>query len=475
MKRKLGSIVAVTAIAVAGLAPSSTAYAQSAYDTSFQTSITYQNVGNAPATIQFEFYPENNGTPTRVDRTLATGASSSIFVGGLTELANFRAGSAVVSSDQPIVATTVQIAPSTSPVRNRLLSNGFNRGSNKQLIATVLKNRFNSSTKFSVQNSGTTAASGTIKFFNADAGGAEVGAARQTITNLAPGAARYFDASGISALPSPFNGSATIEMTSGEVVAAAMELSTNGVTASAFESVTEGATKVFMPSALCDAFGGQRSAYAVQNTSATASTTVSVQYSNGGAPQVKTIGPGAKASFITCEAGVGANFSGSATITSSAAPIVAVSKVYGTTDATRGFSAASLGATQGAARIALPYVRFTQTQFESGQRQRTYIAIQNLGAELPAGSVTVKYIDKDGRVVGAPVSINVAIPQGGKVNSNPSQLGAAGAEFGYSGTQYGGGAIIEGPAGSQLIAVARVLTKNSGVEYGEDYNGTPIQ
>ena len=117
-------------------------------------------------------------------------------------------------------------------------------------------------------------------------------------------------------------------------------------------------------------------------------------------------------------------------------------------------------------------MRWTTTHLYDGTRQRSYIAIQNVGAELPAGAVTVKYYDKAGVLVGTDTL--GAIPSGAKVNSNAGNIGAA--EFGYypDGT-FGGSAIVEGPTGSQLAVIVRIQTHIGDVDMAEDYNGIAIQ
>jgi hypothetical protein len=100
------------------------------------------------------------------------------------------------------------------------------------------------------------------------------------------------------------------------------------------------------------------------------------------------------------------------------------------------------------------------------------IAIQNVGGNLAAGSVTVVYFDKDGNKVGTDTL--GAIANGAKLSSNASKIGAAGAEFGYIGGSFGGAVIVQGPVGSQLVVVARVETKVGSGTVGEDYNGIPI-
>lgn len=474
MKAKLFTLFVVLAIAVAGAVP---AFAQApAYQTAFTTSITYQNVDTAPTTqLNILFYATPTSTsPIIIPRDpLAAGAGTSVFIGGLNDISAGFKGTAVMQSDKRLVATLVQLPQNSETVRNRPLSNGFESGSQKILLATVLKNRFNTTSIFAVQNTDGQLNKITIQFYNTSA---------QLVHTIGPvdiqaGAGYYVDAGTVAALGSVFDGSAIVtaaraDNSNGSIVASVMELSTNGPGAMAFESVAQGATTVAMPSALCNAFGGQNSAYAVQNTSLTTDTSVTVTYSNG-VTHTLPIGKGSKASFVACNApGMPNNFSGSATITSTATPIVAIGKVYGL-----GLSTGFLGAPSGAAKLALPYVRWTQTQYESGQRQRTFIALQNVGsATIPAGSIKISYVNRDGVEVVAH-TLNADLVAGAKANSNPYfSSAAAAAEFGYEGG-FGGGAIITcSAANCELVAVARVTSKvpANGSTVGEDYNGIPV-
>lgn len=476
MKVKLFTVLMILAIAVAGFAPSP-AVAQ-AYNTSFTTSITYQNVDTAATTsLQIHFYATpTTATPITINRpNLAAGAGTSVFLGSLSEIdGNFR-GSAIMTSDRLLVATLVQV-PQSDTVKNRPLSNGFFSGASQALIATVLKNQFNTNSVFSVQNTDSELNTVTVRFYNTSA------ALIHTMTaDLAPGASTQVDAGQVSQLGASFNGAAVVTARragattdNGNIVATSLELSTNGTAASAFEGVTGGAQTIYMASALCNAFGGYNSAYAIQNTDLSTATNVTVTYSNG-ATETKNVGPGSKQSFIGCEAsGMANGFSGSATITSSATDVVAIGKVFGL-----GVSSAFLGDFTGAPKLALPYVRWSQSQYETGARQRAFIAIQNVGsAQIPAGALSISYKDKNGATV-VTHTFNSAIAVGAKVNSNPfvnSDAGAA--EFGYytDGT-FGGSAIVECTAANcEVVAVVRVQSRvpASGQTVGEDYNGIPV-
>ena len=475
MRRKL---IALLTAFVLGLTSVGLASAQSTgYTTSFTTSITYQNAGTGPAQITLTYFSEANGTAVASTPlpVLAKGASSSVFVGSVSQVGPTFKGSGVLSSDQPIVATLVQLPAGTSAVKNRPLSNGFSEGTARVLLATVLKNKFNATSVFSVQNAGSAPVSFQVKIFNAEA--PTNAPVVVPVTNLPAGSTKYFDMGTIAGLPAVLNGSAVVESTGGSLVATVMELSTTGIAVSAFEGIPSGANKVYMPSALCNAFGGQGTAYAVQNTG-TASTSVKVTYSPSGKSETKTVAAGAKASFHGCgDTGTlnVAGFNGSATIQAGpGGSIVAIGKVGGT-----GISSAFLGAASGAPKLALPYVRFSLSNFDAGlkNRQRTNIAIQNIGATaIAANQVTVQYVNSAGVVVATHTLGAMAVGQ--KLNTNPYfNSSAATAEFGYS-TPIGGGAIIQGPPGSQLVAVARVQSYTGtpgAIVTGEDYNGIPIQ
>jgi hypothetical protein len=470
---KLRKLSAVLIAALLSLLSTSLVSAQTtAYATSFTTSVTYQNVGSATANSSLTYFAENSATP--IQTTLAAlpaGAGSSVFVGSVSQVVAGFKGSAVLSSDQPMVATLVQVPAGTSSVKNRPLSNGFSTGASTVRLATVLKNQFSTTTVFSVQNAGSAAATFNVQLIPTSGATITI-----PVAGLPAGAAKYFDLGTLAQVPSPFNGSATISGSGVSLVATAMELSTSGTAVSAFEGVTGGASTVYMASALCKFnISGKEvnSAYAIQNVGGSA-VQARVTYSSGKIVTTASIPAGGKASVQGCDGGNATGFSGSATITTVPAggSLVAIGKVTGA-----GISSAFLGATAGSSKLALPYIRWSETQFSTGARQRAFIAIQNIGAALPANAISVRYVDANGATVGTH-TINTAVAAGAKVNSNPFILGAPAAEFGYSiPGKFGGGAIVQGPAGSQLVAVVRVVSfvSASNETVGEDYNGIPIQ
>lgn len=469
----LALLIVVSAVGVA--------FAQdTGYNVKYITSITYQNV-NEPAkagTVVFRFYNEKSGTSVDITRSIASGAGSSLFLGGLSgdeALPSNFLGSAVASSDVKVVATMVQI-PQSDTVKNRPLSNGFSAGNSQVLLATILKNQFQQSSRFSIQNASNGAIDITIEFYAAGSNTPALTLNGADEQGIPAGAAKYYDAGTLAGLPDPFNGSAVVTAveagttTPANIVGSVLEMQTASVGTRAFEGVNTGAQTVYMATALCNAFGGQTTNYAVQNVETSGSADVTVDY-GGGISETKNVAAGGKASFNACQAGAPNGFSGAATITSSA-DLVVIGKVGGA-----GRFTAWVGEPSGAQKLALPYVRWTsQANFDSGARQRGNIAIQNIGSG-PA-NITVTYLDKDGNTVGTHTINNVA--QFAKANSNAAAAtgdAARLAEFGYpegnGGSGFGGSAIIT--SNQDVIAVVRIASTTPAGVVNEDYNGIPVE
>lgn len=464
---KKSRVLVIVAALVMALTSVSVAFAQlPGYETPVITSITFQNATDEAAILTVDIYG-SSGTPvTTKQYNVPASSGNSIYLGDL--VTGNLVGSAVLSSDKEIVATAVQIPQSTT-VKNRALSNGFKAGTAEVLLATVLKNQFNTTSQFAIQNAGTNNTDIEVKFYEV---GNTTPVATITESNIAPGVSKYFDAGDLGQLPNPFDGSATVTASSGSIVGSVIEAQTNNVGIRAFEGVTEGSKTVYMATALCEGFG-TTTFYAVQNTGAS-NANVSVEYSNGGTDSA-TIAPGGKNSFSACNAsGVAAGFSGAAKITSDQ-DIVVIGKVGGS-----GRYTAFLGENGGGDTLALPYVRWSDSQYDTGKRQRAFIAIQNIGDSAVNG-VTVKYLDKTGAVIGTQTLASIAA--GGKANSkaiDASGDAAKLAEFGTPdsnpGGGFGGSVIIEGPSGSQLVAITRVASKvaATGATVAEDYNAVVI-
>ena len=178
------------------------------------------------------------------------------------------------------------------------------------------------------------------------------------------------------------------------------------------------------------------------------------------------------------------NYSGSAKLTSTGAPIVAIGKAQGSAGAgaaTADVFTAFLGEPQGSSKMALPFVRWANdanynNPANVGGKQRSFIAIQNL--ESTTIKVNVKYYAKSG---GSPVGTQTLTIAGfAKGNSDANSAGALGVagmnpgEFGYyTDNTFGGAVTVEADSTNptaKFIAIARVQHPGA----GEDYNAVAV-
>jgi hypothetical protein len=512
---KLISVAAVLAVIFGAMGAVQVTQAQSAKAASWVVSVTYQNVGTGPAHITVNFYKEGSATAIPFnplegigDGTLAAGAGASFYIGNVNGINDGWRGAAVMSADQPLVATVVQFSNDTG-FTMRLLSNGFQSSdaSDQYLIATSLLNKFSRTTVFSIQNVQNESIRATVKFYDAD----NNGQLAATVTHVIPAnSAKYVDMSnasdtGLPASKTVFNGSAIITAvlnsdgtTPAKVVAAASEYYTNRPVAANFEGVplSKAATAIYLATGLCERFGLD-TFYAVQNASLTANAYIRVTYRDTNGNQVATdgrylIGPGQKKSIITCSPNSGtdmSDFSGSAVInsynantgTTPGAPIVAIGKaqtsIHAPSSTTMNAFTAFLGEPEGVSKIALPFIRWaSNANFTTSNpgKQRAYIAVQNLGGS--SIKVNVTYKDRNGTTVGSTQTLQ--IPGYAKANSDPQSAGVLNKssamntdEFGYyKDGGYGAGAIIEAhPDNPSAKFIAIVRANNKGAS--EDYNG----
>jgi hypothetical protein len=511
--------------------------ASNAYETNYVTSITYMNVGTDAANLSVTFYNAADGTTADYPLvntngsavTIPVKASSSIAVSAVSSLSSTWKGGAVISSNQPLIATMVQVS-NDSVIKVRPVSNGFQStdGSGTIIVPTVMKACFTDklTTRFNVQNVGSSSSTADIavKWPNGDT------AYTVTTPSLAPGAVYALDMGSVTTTTSgnytppsgcTFNGSAVIT-SSGSMVASALETSTINKYANSFEgfkgTASDGATKIYMPSAMCSVNygdGDQSSAYAIQNLASTPTTidvsfkyqvrTGSVLGSEVTSKVTLVIPAYAKASVPGCDTlknsvgnknsatgtGMPASSIGSAIIesTTSGNNIVAISKVIGA-----GLTTATPGIVSGGTTVNVPFVRYSTKCFvptasdavcQGASRQRTLFAVQNIGTA--AATVTMNLYNQNGVSVGTFTTPSIAA--GTKASINPSSAtitsatnATAFSEFGYwcpaitdaqasCTIAYAGSASFTST--SPIAVITRVITMSPLGPSGDDYNGTP--
>lgn len=493
MNNKIPFRAALASVLTAGLlssALSGTANAQSPATQPFTTQIFIQNPNSAPATVVVNFYTELTGALQSVAPTYNLNANGSVIVlVGSLSLSSGWKGSAVISADQPIVAASMQVPPTGY---GHIMANAFtsDQASDSYFLTTFLRNIGNEVSVLAIQN--TEAETITIRTRFVDTTGATV--ADEFLT-LPAYASKFYDAFAPAtlpvSLPNPFNGSAVITATKSggqpALIVATSETRRTDTTgllfrrSYGFEAIpsSAGATKIYMPTALCQfGAGSQTTFFAIQNLSTSSTALITVTYSAGtNQPTVQTnsVAPFAKWSVNPCQSNGNQPYSGAAVIEATQ-PIAAVGKASQQSGSFPRFATAYLAQGSGSRRLAIPYVRWSPSS--PGTDFRTNIAIQNIGNDpIPVGQLVVRYYDPSGTLVNTCTSVQ-PMAVGAKLNTNVA--GAFfGADFNCTTTQpsngasysFTGSAVIEGPSGAQLLAVARNSTPSSSTSiHTEDFN-----
>jgi len=425
----------------------------------FSSTITYQNIGSEVAHITLLVYPDGESTPITISRPdLAKGASATVSVGSLGNGSGFR-GSAVVKSDVPLAILTTQV-PTNSTLKIRPMTAGFSSGSPDVWFLYVNRN----TTVLSVQNLLKVPSNFKLTFYGS------ASPITITKTNIPAGGSLYFPVASATELPSTFSGVVHVESTTvaiplaGKIAGTQLNVNADGSLGHSTEAVTQMSTKLFMPVAMCNTTGAISSNYYVFNPDPTQSTAVTVSY-NSGKSETKTLPPLSRALFNACSpTNTTQGYSGSAKITSTPGSVMAFGYIKGNI-----LAGSFTGQAFGSHRLALPFANYSTSFYSNGQRHRTVISVMNLGSSLAAGTVKVLYYDKTGKLSGTHTL--GALASGAKVDSTAA-LAKAGAEFGYySDGSSGGSAIVQGPAGANMMAVAFIKTTiATGKFSGELYN-----
>ncbi len=305
------------------------------------TGIMIQNQStDQPAHITVTFYWAE-GTPLAgqvahtFEDTIPANGSVSYYVPTSAKTAGLPSdfvGSAVVSSDQPVVANLNTQVPSGSGAAptdpNRVgTASGVLEPSTTLYFTQVMKEYWGWNSYVAVQNTSANTANVTIKYYN-QSDGSEVVAAQQTVT-IHPYSTKVFRQSENAGLPASFSGSAVV--TGDQPLAGVANFFNDGTTAAkaafnSYNAFSGGATKLYVPRLVRNYYDYQ-GGLTIQNVG-TAATNVTITYYFGGNTYTQTINniqPNAcKILYMpnVTELGTVAG-SGSAIIVSSGQPIVA--------------------------------------------------------------------------------------------------------------------------------------------------------
>lgn len=189
----------------------------------YYTWFNVQNAGSGDASVTVQFIPGSDGTGyTTPAATIKQGAAKTYDQHDLTQIGSKFIGSAVVTSNKPIVATVMQVGET---FKNMMGYNGFVAGSTKVSMPLIMSNNSGYYTGFQVQNVGTAATTVTIDYGANLAG--SFAPADESAT-LQPNESKTFlQSAGQWATPT-YVGSATITSTGEPVVAIVNQVKLTG-------------------------------------------------------------------------------------------------------------------------------------------------------------------------------------------------------------------------------------------------------
>lgn len=477
IRKAIVSLAAIGALLLAAY-PAMPSQAAS-INATFTTRIYYQNPNNAVANAVINFYPEGSATADPVNVPLSNipaFASGEVWLGsvGLNGGGSFK-GSAVISADQNVVAASSQVSADTTVAQ--LMSTAFS-GSDAATtlyLATFLYNLGGSFSTFSVQNTEADTVNFTASFFVP----ASVSPVAVSTGSIPANSVKTFSALISTTIGSQFinyiNGAGAGVFNGSAVVTATLASNGSpahlvGVSEERFSQVSNnrgyaypaisqsaGATTVYIPTALCQ-FGAATTFLAVQNMG-TSTVDYTVKYydttgANVYTQTIATVNAGGKKGFNPCQASGNVSLNGSAVLTGAS-----IATVIGKAQDTNNYTTAYIGQGTGSSKLTFPFVRWG---VNNGELQ-SFLAIQNVGASIPAGQIVLKYYNADGTVFRTCTSV-AATAQIAKVASNLGQTGAttmACDSYGAPATSWAGSAIITGPGGSQMIAISRSRALNN--------------
>ena len=195
---------------------------------------------------------------------LTVGASATVSIGNLeTTPASFR-GSAVIKSDVEVAVLMTQI-PTTVSIKARPLAGATTKGSASIWLLNIVKIT-GMQAIISVQNLDNNPANIKFTFY----GG--VNPVILSKNNIPVGGSAYVDLADLSELPNLYAGSVLVESvragnsTPGKITGMSLYSAGTTTDANATESIAGGGTTIYMPVAMCYAFGGMSTSYFVFNT-----------------------------------------------------------------------------------------------------------------------------------------------------------------------------------------------------------------
>jgi len=189
----------------------------------YYTWFNVQNVGSSAASVSIEYIPGSDGSAhTEGPVTIEPGAAHTFDQRDLAALGTKFIGSAVITSDEPVVATVMQVGET---FKNMMGYNGFTVGSTTVNMPLIMSNNSNYWTGFQVQNVGSASTDITVSYGSNLAG--TFAPVNETATLAADESVTFLQNTGQFATDQ-FVGSATITSSGEPIVAIVNQVNSAG-------------------------------------------------------------------------------------------------------------------------------------------------------------------------------------------------------------------------------------------------------
>lgn len=389
--------------------------------------------GTADASILIYYYNQDGTQPagTPVADTIPAMSSKTYYP---IHAADGFNGSVVVESTEPVVAIANTLGNNPQYMAS---TESFSGGAMEVSLPLIMRGNAGYHTWFNVQNAGASNATVSVEYVPGSSGSAYV--APDVV--IPPGASATFDQRDLAALGTQFVGSAIIT-SDVPVVATVMQVGETYQNMMGYNGFTSGSASVSMPLIMSNN-SGFYTGYQVQNVG-NAATTVTIDYGAniGGTfnpvDDSATLDPGESMTFLQNTGQFATEtYIGSATITSTGEPVVAIVNQVLMGAVALGTAYNGVDPAAATNQVSAPLIMANNSGFYTG------IQVMNVG-----GSAVQVTVDYGPNIAGAfnPTDEVVTIQPGDSYNS----IQNSGA---WTGNTYVGSLTVTGPAGSQLVMI----------------------
>jgi hypothetical protein len=408
-----------------------------------------QNLGSSAANIVIKYYNQDGSQPI-ADVSDSVPAMSSKTYYPIHTSDGFN-GSVVVEGDQPIVAIANTLGNNPQYAAS---TESFSAGATTIGLPLIMRGNSGYYTWFNVQNAGSGDANVTVQYIPGSSGSAHT----EGPVTIKPGAAHTFDQRGMGALGAKFVGSAVV--TSNEpIVATVMQVGETFKNMMGYNGFTGGSTEVSLPLIMANN-SGFYTGIQVQNVG-TSATSITIDYGSNlagsfaPANDTASLAAGESKTFLQAGGQWTGTYIGSATVTTTGQPVVAIVNQVKLTGTALGTAYNGFDPAKATNKVSAPLIMANNSGYYTG------VQVMNVGSS--ATTITVTY---GPNVAGtyAPPAETATLQPGDSYNS----IQNSGA---WTGKKYVGSMSVSASGGGEVVLIANQIWPAASGDQFMTYDG----